>query len=78
MPSDDTPGTPVEVAQGEIFRKQMYDGITPGLALPANPVAEGLGYDFQFPRLNAKQQYTESFGELTSPLLSLDPLNKSF
>lgn len=65
------PGIPSEQVKGEIFRHQIYEGITPGLAIPVvDPVAQGKGYEFEFPNTKAAQQYTESFGILDTPTVS--------
>ncbi len=61
-------GAATEHVKGEIFRHQIYEGITPGLYTPlTDPVGEGKGYDFQFPHDTADQQYTESFGIFETP-----------
>ena len=60
---------------GEIYRVQMYDGLGDNilpLGNPASdPLGDQLGYDFAFPEnTDAQQQYTLSYGTLTSPTLA--------
>jgi len=63
-----------DTVQGEIYRTQIYDGLGENIAPLGTPVidpmGEGKGYEFAFPEnTDAMQQYTQSFGALTSPSL---------
>ncbi len=71
-----TPGTsPLEAVTGESYRLQIFNGIGDNLIPLGNPVTDpvgdNLGYDFEFPRKDdVLEQYTQSFGKLTSTLLT--------
>ena len=70
------PGTsPVDAVTGESYRLQIYNGIGDNLIALGNPVTDplgdSLGYDFEYPRkADALEQYTVSFGKLTSTVLT--------
>lgn len=64
------PGTIVETIKGEIFRHQIYEGITPSGGGLLDTVADSKNYDFEFPKIKTAEQLTTSFGTLTSPLLT--------
>jgi hypothetical protein len=62
-----TPGSVIDGVKGEIFRHQIYTGITPSVkGLLLDNMGEGKGYDFKLPNYSAKQHYVESFGILKS------------
>jgi len=60
-------GASVEYTQGEVYRNQSYINIIEPLGAPLiNILAEGKGYDFEFSKVGATEQYLQSFGRLTS------------
>lgn len=67
---DDIPGTATEHVKGEIFRHQIYEGITPSGGGLLDTVADSKNYDFEFPKTKTTEQLTTSFGTLISPLLT--------
>ena len=60
-------GASVEYTQGEVYRNQSYTNIVDISGAPIIDIlAEGKGYEYEFVRNGATEQYTQSFGQLIS------------
>jgi len=63
--------TAVEFIEGEVFRNQTYINIYDTNAVPVtNNLAEGEGYEFDWFKKGAEQQYLISYGKFTSENLN--------
>lgn len=67
-------GAPVEYIEGEVYRNQSHINIVEPLGAPIIDIlAEGKGYEFEWSKNSAEQQYLVSYGRLNSEELSENP-----